>query len=566
MREIEGGFYRGPLEDRSEEEIIERLSSHQGIIAVDTETVNTNDYTLIGVGIYIGSGEGFYFRSFPDPSVYTPLVMHLLSCSEITKVYHNGQNFDLEVLDKFAFDEGFDAPDDVNIQDSEIMAKVAGLPGGLQRVGEQWLGYDDLFSIKDLFELNGTTHMLGVPFEQVALKCLNDCRTTWHLYHYMDDRLTPRQRECYEIDRQLIPLLRRMQRKGLRLRQGVLEAHAEGLKRDILRIKRECEYEGIENPGSNVQVGFVLASRGHILPFTKGKRRQLQVNEEILETLDDPLAGMVLDYRGKVKLLGTYVVPWIGKERAYTHFRLDLATGRLASGRVNAWDTVNRNLQNIPPAMREVFAPDSGVWSWADHGQIELRTLAYVSGDRTMVAEYAKAEPDLHSITAAAGGVSRAAGKTFNFAMVYGASNKMLARRTGVRIERIQGMREAWRELYPGAQRWIDNQFYNHNGEWVEDNFGRRMRLPEPVEGANINPKAFAAHVGKCAVNYPIQGTAATIVKKGMLLIDSMGYDMRIQLHDEYLIDGAWEPPEELAHLHPELYTPFELKQGVIWT
>jgi len=309
MRTIEGGFYRGPLEDASEEEIVDRLRQHRGLVAVDVETVNTNDYTLIGLGLYINHDEGYYLRAFPDPSPYLPYGLRMVADEEITKVYHNGQNFDLEVLDRFTFDEGFDAPDDVNIQDSEIMAKVAGLPGGLQRIGEEWLGYDDLFSIKDLFELNNTTHMLGVPFEQVAMKCLNDCRTTWRLYHYMDERLTDRQRECYEIDRQLIPLLRRMQRKGLRLRQGVLEAHAEGLKRDILRIKRECEVEGIENPGSNVQVGFVLASRGHILPFTKGKRRQLQVNEEILETLDDPLAGMVLDYRGKVKLLGTYVEP-----------------------------------------------------------------------------------------------------------------------------------------------------------------------------------------------------------------------------------------------------------------
>lgn len=561
-----GFVYRGPYSDRSEEEIIERLNTHTGRVAVDTETVNTNDHTLIGLGLYIRPNEGFYFRAFPDPSPYLPVALGIISDISVTKIFHNGQGFDLEVLDKFAREEGYDAPDDVNIEDSELMAKVAGLPGGLQRIGEQWLGATDLFSIKDLFEECNTTNMLDVPFELVAEKCLNDCRTTWRLYEYMDKLLTPRQRECYETDRQLIPVLRKLQRKGLRLRQGVLEEYRERLQRELVQIKRECEAEGIENPGSNLQVGYVLASRGTVLPFTKGKRRQLQVNEETLETLDDPLAGMILKYRGASKLLSTYILPWIGKDRAYTHFRLDLSTGRLASGRVNAWDTVNRNLQNIPPEIRQVFGPDNKIFSWADHGQIELRVLAHVSKDERMLNEYRKSDPDLHSITARAGAVDRSAGKTFNFAMVYGASDKMLARRTGVVLNRIRGMREAWRELYPGAQRWINKQYFEHNGEWVEDDFGRRMRLPEMLPGGEYNERAFAAHVGKCAVNYPIQGTAATIVKRGMLMIDEEGWDMRLQLHDEYLIDGDWEPNPDLAYIHPELHTPFELKKGISWS
>lgn len=536
------------------------------ILAVDTETVNTNDLTMIGIGVFYNDTDGIYFSVFPEQDDFIPELMWMLSDRDRTKVYHNGISFDLEVLDRFAQEEGFSPPDDVNFQDSEIMAKVSGLPGGLQRIGEEWLGATDLFSIKDLFEESGTRNMLDVPVERVAEKCLNDCRTTWQLYQNRERVLSDRQRYCYEIDRRLIPVLRNLQTKGLGLRQGVLEEHQDRLQRDILRIRRECEYEGIENPGSNVQVGFVLASRGCKLPFTKGARRQLRVNEEVLEELDDPLAKVILEYRGKSKLLSTYVIPWLGKDRAYTHFRLDLATGRLASGAINAWDKVNRNLQNIPPVMREVFRPDNSIWSWADHGQIELRTLAYMSRDERMVDEYKKAEPDLHSITAKAGGVDRSAGKTFNFAMVYGASNKMLARRTGVRLERIQGMREAWRELYPGAQSWINRQFFNHNGEWVEDDFGRRMRLPEPVEGAEVNMKAFQAHVGKCAVNYPIQGTAATIVKMGMLMIYEAGWDMKLQLHDEYLIDGSWEPDPKLAYIHPELYTPFELKKGIIWS
>lgn len=563
---MSSGFaYRGPYSDASEEEIIERLNAHQGILSIDTETVNTNDHTLIGIGVSISESEGFYFRAFPDPSPYLPRVLGIISDREITKIYHNGQDFDLEVLDRFAREEGFAPPDDINIEDSELMAKVMGLPGGLQRIGQEWLHHDDLFSIKDLFEEYQCNNMLDVPFAKVAEKCLNDCRTTWEIYHYCKERISERQRDCYETDRRLVPLLRRLQAKGLRLRQGVLEEHREKLQREILRIRRECEAEGIENPGSNLQVGFVLASRGNILPFTKGKRRTLRTAEEVLEELDDPLAATILDYRGKSKLLSTYVLPWVGKERAYTHFRLNLATGRLASGRVNAWDSINRNLQNVPPAMREVFGPDSNLFSWADHGQIELRTLAHISKDKVMMEAYRNGE-DLHSITAQRAGVTRDAGKTGNFSMVYGANDKVISRRARIPIKKVPMLRGAFRSLYPEAQGWIDNQFFNHNGEWVEDDFGRRMRLPEMAEGAAYNIKAFAGHVGKCAVNYPIQGTAATIVKKGMLMIDDEGWDMRLQLHDEYLIDGNWDPNPDLAYIHPELHTPFELKKGISWS
>lgn len=566
-----GFAYRGPYSDCTEEEIIDRLYQHRGLVAVDTETVNTNDYTLVGIGLYVGEGEGFYFRAFPEPSPYLPIVLGILADRGITKIYHNGIGFDLEVLDKFAYEEGFDAPDDINYQDSELMAKVGGLPGGLQRIGEEWLEATDLFSIKDLFEEYNTNSMLDVPWERIAEKCLNDCRTTWQLYHYMEDRLNDRQRECYEVDRRLVPVLRRIQRKGLRLRQGVLEEYAGRLKRDILRLRRECELEGIENPGSPVQVGFVLASRGHILPFTKGARRQLRVDEEILERVaeTDDLAQLVLDWRGRSKLLSTYIEPWIGKERAYTHFRLDLSTGRLASGKVNGWDEVNRNLQNIPPEVREVFGPDNGIWSWADHGQIELRTIAHISKDPVMLEAY-KNNEDLHEVTARGCGVSRAIGKTFNFADAFGAHEKKLAKVTGLSIERVRGIKQAKDELYAGATRWKIRQMTQHNGEWVEDDWGRRMRLPELSHATETkkgyNPRAFEAYVNRCAINYPVQGTAAGIVKKGMLMIDEAGIDMRLQVHDEYLVDGPWEPDPMLAHIHPELYTPFELKQGIIWS
>lgn len=550
-------YYRG--HDRST--ALDRLAS-ASLIACDTESVSLNDLTCIGIGLYISPTEGFYFTCYPDYDEHVPLVMGKLADPAVTTIWHNGNGFDLPVLDQLAKEDGYEPPDDTHYEDTSIWGQCSGLPGALQRIGQEWLGATDLFSIADLFQENSCKTMLGVPEGRTAEKCLNDCRTTYQLYEYLQRTTTVQQRDCYEVDRQLVSVLRTMQQRGLKLRQGLLDEHARRLEGDISRVRSECETEGLQNPGSPQQVGTFLAQRGNILPIRKGK---LVADEEALEALTDPLAAMVLAYRKSSKLLSTYVQPWLGADRAYTHFRLDLSTGRLASGRLHSWDDVHRNLQNIPPSMREVFAPDSGIWTWADFSQIELRVLAGLSHDATMLDAY-KNGWDMHQRMADEGKSTRAMGKLFNFAMVFGASDNMLEKQTKMARTDIQRMRAAWKGLFAGAAAWMDNQQYRHNGEWVEDGFGRRMRLPEMHEGTEYNYKAFQAHVGKCAVNYPVQGTAASIVKRAMLEIAKQGADMRVQVHDEFLVDGEWEPPQSITNLHPEIPTPFEVKSGPVWS
>lgn len=568
-------IYRG----RDEETALERLE-RAGLIAVDMETVSLNDYTAIGIGIYFGDSEGIYFPIFPEPSEHLPLALWKTADPEVTKIYHNGIGFDLEVLKRYGEAEGFNPPDDVNYEDTSIMAQVHGLPAGLQRLGEEWLGHDDLYGIQDLLKEYNAKSMLDVPLERTATKCLNDCRNTWEMYHYLKGRMNERQRDCYEVDRRLVHVLRQLEGRGLALRQGLLEDYRVRLNRDILSIKRQCEAEGFD-PGSPLQVGFVLASRGNTLPFTDKTHKRLKTDEETLETVDDPLAKIVLDYRGKAKTLSSYVEPWIGKDRAYTHFRLDLATGRLASGRYNTWDSRNRNLQNVPPSLREVFRPDSGVWSWADHGQIELRVLAYISKDKAMMAEYYKDQlgekPDLHKATMEAARkyvptFTRDQGKTFNFARVFGAGDRQLSRKTGVPLDAVPIVRAAMASIFPESGMWIEGKMREAEYvEYEETIFGRRCRLPEAKENSEINPRAFAAHRSKCAVNYPVQGSAADIVKRGILKVYDSGVDLRLQVHDEYLVDGDWLElgmyvNHELAWIHPELNTPFEVKKGIIWS
>lgn len=544
--------YLGP-DDVDEDDLADLILDYPMTdLAVDTETVSLKNRAPIGVGIKFGPHR-VYGALYPDVSPVIPAIMTRLADRRLTKIYHNSM-FDLRVLAEFAEEEGFPAPDRINIEDTSLIAQLVGNRASLEWNSEHYNAYSNEYQIKALLEEAGTgATMLDVPFHKIATKCMNDVQATYDILGPLQRSMDAGQRDCYTTDLKMVDILLRMERKGFKLNGALLDYHKERLKREVLGYEETCSELGF-NPGSPQQVGYILASRGNLLPFTKS-RRGLRTDEEALEELEDPLAALILQYRGVRKLLGTYVEPWVGQSRAFTHFRMDLSTARLAS--------YDRNLQNVPPEMREVFVPDSGLFSWFDYGQLELRVLSYVSGDATMQEAY-RLGHDLHAMTAEAGGVIRADGKTFNFAKVYGASDKMLARRTSVPKARIPELRRAWDALYPQAAQWIAHQQYGH-GETVTNGYGRTMLLPQIEDRPETNVKAFEAHVGKCAVNYPIQSFAADLVKRAMVKLDSEGADIRLQLHDELILDGAYEFGEELSRIHPELHTPFESHTEPIW-
>ena len=541
--------YIGPCTGDREAVIATLTEQHWPEIAVDTEAITVKNQTIIGIGLMYGPHR-LYVRTFPELTDAVPIVMHLISRPDITKIYHNCF-YDLRALTELADEEGFVEPDVSNLIDTSFMAKVSGRSAALEDNSRELLNFSNEYSIKELLaEAGRGATMLDVPFEKVAKKCLNDVWATYNLASAFN--LTPAQRDCYEVDIKMARLLLHMEGKGLLLDQPKLSETRERLKRSVVQLADICSAEGF-NPGSPQQVGYVLASRGNILPFTKS-RRSLRTDDETLSDCDDPLAQTVLDYRKATKLLGTYVEPWIGKERASTHFRMDLSTGRIAS--------FDRNLQNIPPDMRGIFLPDDMVWSWFDYSQIELRCLAAIAGDSTMTMAYANGQ-DLHQMTADAAGVSRQDAKTFNFAKVYGASDRMLARRTTVPKERIRELRAAWDKLYPDAAYWINSRMRTH-GDTVETYYGRKMLLPQEKEGMNTG-RGFEIHVANCAVNYSVQGTAADIMKRAMLHLDDSP-DFRLQIHDEALVNGYYDFNNRgLESICPDIPTPIEAKFGPLW-
>ncbi|KKL78304.1 hypothetical protein LCGC14_2026140, partial [marine sediment metagenome] len=359
-----------------------------------------------------------------------------------------------------------------------------------------------------------------------------------------------------ERDMDIIPIVMEMEEMGILLDVPVLESLQTDLNELVDGAQIDINYLAghYVNPNSSQQVVALLQDEGIYTDLETSTDASVldQYREHII-------VNKIQDYRGYAKLKSTYVEPWLGQERAYTHFRMDLSTARLAS--------FDRNLQNIPKPMREIFAPDYGIWTSADWSQIELRVWAYVTGDPTMLRAYREGK-DIHTITQMAlwpnskpsDPIARRYAKNFNFAMIYLATPDTLARSTGLPVRVCQAYREHWLALYPVGYQWMLRQSVEGPEQgYVETLMGRVLALPLLAEST-------PAHRSKCAINYPIQGTAAEIVKRGMLIVGGMEIEQAVQVHDELLCDGDYDMPvEKLAHIHGGIYTPVEVTKGPDW-
>lgn len=560
-----GVAYVGPREDDLDGLLYHLQTSPT--LAVDTETISLKDRSLIGIGLSPNPTEGYYFRNFPDPSPYFQFAIDLIKERTRTKIYHNAM-FDLGVLSSWN-------PDMTKFEDTSIMAQVQAYTPKLKDIMLDLFG-QEVDEIDDILPNKRGSNTLDLPWHVVGFKCITDTRSTYRLYEEFVETLgvngarSNGTYECYRIDRDLVPLLLRMSRRGIKLREDVLETWYKDLSQRSLYYRDICADIGVTgfNPGSPVQVGKMLASRGNLLPYKRRKwgqpkpknRFALDTSSTILAKVDDPLARVILNFRKASKLLSTYVKPWRGHDRAYTNFRIDLSTGRLAS--------YNRNLQNIPPSNRDIFAPDSGLWTDADLSQVEMRVFAYLSQDPVMLEAY-RTGVSIHWITQQAlwPGTPRyeengsssywyRLAKTFNFAMIYFATAETLSAHTGLPVEVCAEFRERWLHRYYVAYQWMIRMM-EEDTPYAETIFGRKMLLPK----LGLTPTGqwiTQDHINKCKINYPVQGSAADLIKRAMRVCGN--YDLALQVHDEILIDGDVTIPTELDMLHPGLLTPFEVK------
>ncbi len=591
-------YYSGPATNW--DEAIGRLWRHRGPIAVDTETIALNGKkkimeatwdedgeetiakverdarTCIGIGVAISETEAFYFPlgrtgwvNVPKSDPY-PLVA-LLESPDITKVFFNSM-FDIDRIE-----DAFEVDASNNFEDTAIACQVQGLWNSLERNSVELLG-ELHYEIDDV--LPSGKNMLDVPFPITAQKCIWDCMTTMKLYNLMKMRewgdkaetiwtdykgrqfdANSRIKDCYRVDKLNVPLLRKMTARGFAIDEREVQRWNRKLTREISRYDDFFKPLGV-NPQSNDQLGYYLATeRGHYIGLTPTKKH-MQVTEDVIRAIGDPVGFLALARRKRQKLKSTYVTPFMGKDRDYSHFRLDLATGRLGSYSFNS--------QNFPARMRGIFKPESGKWTWLDLHQAEMRVWAWQAQDKVMLDAFAKNQSP-HDTTMAAlyPGVAKklpngetdpryTESKSYNFALLADASANVLAKTTGKSVAVCQEYKDI---LY--AQYWRSKQHQDyirrrHRPEYfpdyVEDDYGRRCHIPDS------SPFTDEMHQQKCRLNYPFQATVAGVVKRMMIILDQSGYDMVCQVHDEILVNGDVEFPNWIADLHPSIPMPFEVE------
>jgi DNA polymerase I len=384
-------------------------------------------------------------------------------------------------------------------------------------------------------------------------------------------------RELYqEIDLPLAFVLARMERTGIRIAPEPLKALSARMDSDIQRLAIDiCRLAGRQfNINSPQQLGKVLFEElGLPTPVKYGKGKQISTAAEVLEALaeEHEIARKVLEYRQLAKLKGTYVdalpalvSPATGRLHT-TYNQIGAATGRLSSS--------NPNLQNIPirtelgREIRAAFVPREG-WKLiaADYSQIELRLLAHMSGDPVLVDAFQRGE-DIHTRTASeVFGVPplmvthdmRRNAKAVNFGIVYGQTPFGLAVQLGIDRKEAEKYIHAYFERYAGVRCFIDATVEEVRQSGVAKTLlGRKRPIPD-MHSRNPNARSFAE---RTAVNTPLQGTAADLIKMAMIKIDAdlrakpYRTKMLLQVHDELLFEA---PPEEMDEIPALVKTGME--------
>ncbi|WP_405243381.1 DNA polymerase I [Lentisalinibacter salinarum] len=405
-----------------------------------------------------------------------------------------------------------------------------------------------------------------ITFDQVALEealpyAAEDADVTLQLHLRLWDELaeTGRLREVYEeIEQPLVPVLTEMEETGVLLDCGLLRTQSRELA-EKMRAAEEKAHEiagGPFNLGSPKQLQEILFERQQLPVIRKTPKGQPSTAEDVLQELaaDYELPEVILEYRGLSKLKSTYtdkLPELVGEDgRIHTSYHQAVAaTGRLSSS--------DPNLQNIPirtpegRRIRQAFvAPDGYRILAADYSQIELRIMAHLSGDEGLLSAFADDE-DIHRATAAevfdtaldaVTGEQRRSAKAINFGLIYGMSAFGLARQLAIPRADAQAYVDRYFERYPGVRAYMDStREQAHEKGYVETVMGRRLYLPE-INSRNVQRRQYAE---RSAINAPMQGTAADIIKRAMIDVHRWlageAVDARVimQVHDELVLEVA---------------------------
>ena len=543
-------------------------------VAVDTETssLNAMQADLVGVSLALGSNDACYIPlahggtdMFDEKPEQVPLgdalaaLRPMLEDDSVTKIFQNGK-YDLNVLARYDV-EVAPVEDTMVISFDLDAGRGEGMGGGhgMDELSERHLGHTPL-AFKEVCGTGKKAIPFGeVPLDRATEYAAEDADVTWRLYQLLKPRLSEEggTRVYERVDRPLIPVVAGMEREGIKVDRAQLARLSEEFAMKTGELEDEIhEIAGRDfSVGSPKQLGEVLFEQMGFKGGKKGKSGAYSTDQSVLENLakDEaarPIAKKVLEWRHLSKLKSTYtdalqaqINPDTG--RVHTSYSLVGAqTGRLSS--------TDPNLQNIPirteigRTIREAFVPESGnVLLAADYSQIELRLAAHMADVDTLKEAFANGE-DIHARTATEmfGEVTRdtrARAKTINFAILYGISRWGLAGRLEVEPDEAQDMIDTYFQRFPGVQRYIHETLETvRERGYSETLFGRKTWFPR------IKSKNQAERQGseRAAINAPIQGTSADIIKRAMARMLPALHDaglgdvrMLLQVHDELVFE-----------------------------
>lgn len=546
----------------------------RGYVAVDTETTGLNEMTadLVGVSLAIEPGEAAYLplahrasadaegdlfgsndlaKGQMDMEEALKLLKPLLEDASVVKIGQN-MKYDAKMFARYGI--AIDPIDDTLLMS---YAMHAGMHNhGMDLLSERYLGHHAI-SIKSLIG-SGKSQ---ITFDKVQLSdavkyASEDADITLRLWQLFKPNLhKSRVTTVYEtLERPLVPVLTKMEMSGIKVDRDTLSKMSNTFAQKMAQLEDECHAlaGGKFNVGSPAQVGEILFEQMGLPGGKKGKNGKYATPADVLEDLatEHELPGRIIDYRQVQKLKSTYtdaLQDHINPDTGRVHTSYSIAganTGRLAS--------TDPNLQNIPVRteegrrIREAFVatPDHTLVS-LDYSQIELRILAHIA-DIEELKEAFRDGQDIHAATASemfnvpleemTPDVRRQA-KAINFGVIYGISGWGLARNLRIPRKEAQGFIDRYFERFPGIRTYMDDTVaYAKEHSYVKTLFGRRINTPE------INNRGpHAGFAKRAAINAPIQGTAADVIRRAMIrmpdAIEKLPAKMLLQVHDELLFE-----------------------------
>jgi len=548
--------------DTEIKELVTYLSASEEI-CFDTETtgIDANDAEMVGMSFSVKPGEGFYVFCPPDQKETARRLKFfepLFNDASKTWIGHNIK-YDMLILKWYGYELAG------NTFDSMLAHFVIEPDGknGMDALSEKFLGYEPVH-IEELIgkKGKGQGNMRDLDPEKIKDYASEDADITLQLKHALLPLLKQKEVEkvFYEVDNPLVKVLTAMEFEGIKIDEGFLNDYSKELEKEA-KAAEESVYKqaGVRfNLASPKQLGEVLFDKMQIDPKAKKtKTGQYATGEDVLLKLasKNKIVDDILSFREFTKLKSTYVdaLPlMINKKtgRVHTSYAQAVAvTGRLSSN--------NPNLQNIPirtergREIRKAFIPrdKDHVLISADYSQIELRIVAAISGDENMCEAF-RIGKDIHSATAAkvfnvdekdVTKEMRYKAKSVNFGIIYGQGAFGLAENLGISRTEAKEIIDNYKKQFPNIQKYMDDtiHFAQENG-YVETLMGRKRWLRD-INSANFTVRAFAE---RNAINSPVQGTAADMIKLAMIKIQAefskhnFKSKMLLQVHDELVFDA----------------------------